>query len=152
MTAQQAAPEPPPEAVLIRRARQARGMTRAQAAERSGVVKASRWGQIENGYLMKDGVPVATKVGDMQLAHMARTVGVSPERLDDAGRADAAEILREIARQETEASQDQERPYADLSDRLERTAWEMPLSVEDRKLIVDMLREAKAQGRGDRSA
>lgn len=46
----------------------------------------------------------------------------------------------------------QEVPYADLSDRLERTAWEMPLSVEDRKAIVDMLREAKAQGRGERSA
>lgn len=51
-----------------------------------------------------------------------------------------------------EPTPQQEAPYADLSDRLERTAWEMPLSVEDRKLIVDMLREAKAQGRGDRSA
>jgi transcriptional regulator with XRE-family HTH domain len=47
---------------------------------------------------------------------------------------------------------EQERPYADMSDRLERTAWEMPLPVEDRKLIVDMLRQAKAQGRGERSA
>lgn len=46
----------------------------------------------------------------------------------------------------------QERPYADLSDRLERTAWEMPLPLEERKLIVDMLRDAKAQGRSDRSA
>lgn len=46
----------------------------------------------------------------------------------------------------------QEAPYADLSDHLERTAWEMPLSVEDRKAIVDMLRQAKAQGRGERSA
>lgn len=145
MTAQQAAPKPPPEAVLIRRARQARGLTRAEAAERSSVVKASRWGQIENGYLMKAGVPVETRAGDMQLAHMARTVGLSPERLKEAGRDDAAEILREI--------QEQERaPYADLSDRLERTAWELPLSVEDRRLIVDMLREAKAQGRGERSA
>ncbi|NUP19842.1 MAG: helix-turn-helix transcriptional regulator [Streptomyces sp.] len=145
MTAQQAAPEPPPEAVLIRRARQARGLTRAEAAERSGVVKASRWGQIENGYLMKGGEPVATRAGDMQLAHMARTVGLTPERLTDVARADAAEILREI--------QEQERaPYADMSDRLERTAWEMPLSLEDRKAIVDMLREAKAQGRGERSA
>ncbi|MFE6282471.1 helix-turn-helix domain-containing protein [Streptomyces sp. NPDC057877] len=140
MTAQHAAPEPPPEAVLIRRARQARGLTRAEAAERSGVVKASRWGQIENGYLMKAGVPVKTRAGDMQLAHMARTVSLSPERLVEAGRSDAAEILREIQVQERA-------PYADLSDRLERTAWEMPLSVEDRKLIVDMLREAKAQGR-----
>ncbi|MFM9594512.1 helix-turn-helix domain-containing protein [Streptomyces scabiei] len=144
MDAEQAVPEPPPEAVLIRRARQARGLTRAEAAERSSVVKASRWGQIENGYLMKAGVPVGTKAGDMQLAHMARTVGLSPERLEEAGRTDAAEILREI--------QEQEQSYADMSDRLERTAWEMPLSVEDRKLIVDMLREAKAQGRSGRSA
>lgn len=144
MDAQQAVPEPPPEAVLIRRARQARGLTRAEAAERSSVVKASRWGQIENGYLMKAGVPVETRAGDMPLAHMARTVGLSPERLEDAGRTDAAEILREI--------QEQEQSYADMSDRLERTAWEMPLSVDDRKLIVDMLREAKAQGRSGRSA
>lgn len=50
------------------------------------------------------------------------------------------------------AEEQLDRPYADLSDRLERTAWEMPLSVEDRKLIVDMLREAKAQGRDGQSA
>lgn len=46
----------------------------------------------------------------------------------------------------------QEQPYAEMSDRLERTAWEMPLPVEERKLIIDMLREAKAQGRKERSA
>lgn len=46
----------------------------------------------------------------------------------------------------------QEPPYADMSDRLERTAWEMPLPLEDRKLIVDMLRQAKTQGREGRSA
>ncbi|WP_432135833.1 hypothetical protein [Streptomyces sp. bgisy154] len=108
-------------------------------------MKASRWGQIENGYLMKAGVPVVTKAGDMQLAHMARTVGLTPERLREAGRGDAAEILGEILQQERA-------PYADLSDRLERTAWEMPLSVEDRKMIIDMLRQAKAEGREERSA
>jgi transcriptional regulator with XRE-family HTH domain len=36
--------------------------------------------------------------------------------------------------------------YADLSDRWERTAWEMPLPVEDRKLIIDALRRSKRQG------
>ena len=41
-----------------------------------------------------------------------------------------------------------ETPYADMSDRLERTAWEMPLPVEQRQLIIDMLREAKVQGTG----
>ncbi|MEU6952113.1 hypothetical protein [Streptomyces sp. NPDC045714] len=34
------------------------------------------------------------------LAHMARVVGVQPQQLADAGREDAAEILREIRRQE----------------------------------------------------
>ncbi|MFJ2002145.1 helix-turn-helix domain-containing protein [Streptomyces chartreusis] len=46
----------------------------------------------------------------------------------------------------------QERPYADLSDRLERTAWEMPIDIEQRRLIIDMLREAKSQGRQGRGA
>lgn len=41
---------------------------------------------------------------------------------------------------------EQEPVYADLSDRWERTAWEMPLPVEDRKLIIDALRRSKAQG------
>lgn len=46
-----------------------------------------------------------------------------------------------------------ERPYANLSDPLERTAWEMPLPVEQRRLIVDMLREAAARaGSEKRSA
>lgn len=52
----------------------------------------------------------------------------------------------------TPAQPEPERPYADMSDRLERTAWEMPLSVEDRKLIIDMLREAERRGRDQRSA
>lgn len=40
-----------------------------------------------------------------------------------------------------------DRPYADMSDRLERTAWEMPIDIEHRKAIIDMLREAKSHGR-----
>jgi hypothetical protein len=101
-----------------------------------------RWRHIERGYQTKNR-PV--RAPDKTLAHMAHVVGVSPERLGEVGREDAAEVLREILRQEAESGQEQS--YADMSDRLERTAWEMPLSVEDRKLIVDLLREAKAQRR-----
>ncbi|MGW1324828.1 helix-turn-helix domain-containing protein [Streptomyces antibioticus] len=43
-------------------------------------------------------------------------------------------------------------PYADMADRLERTAWELPIGVEERRIIVDLLREAKAEGRRERSA
>ena len=92
-------PEPPPEAVLISRARKARGLTVADAAAKTRIIKASRWGQIENGYFMKGGRAVATSAGEMQLAHMAFVVGVSPQRLDEVGRSDAAEILREMGQQ-----------------------------------------------------
>ncbi|MEW2634931.1 hypothetical protein AB0903_25610 [Streptomyces sp. NPDC048389] len=81
---------------------------------------------------------------------MARVVGVTPERLAQTGREVAAEILREILRQEAEA--EQEPVYADLSNRLERAVWEMDLSLEDRKMMVDLLRQARAEGRQGRSA
>jgi hypothetical protein len=140
----------PPEASLIRVARQARGLSPEAAAALTPIrLGGSRWREIEKGYKGKDGKQ-RVKAPDLTLAHMAHVVGASPERLEEAGRRPAAEILREIIRQEAQA--EQEPMYADLSDRLERTAWEMPVSVEDRRLIVDMLREAKRQGRSERSA
>ncbi|MFM9645674.1 hypothetical protein ACKI1S_05935 [Streptomyces galilaeus] len=141
----------PAEASLIRVARQARGLSPEAAAQQAPIrLGGSRWREIEKGYKGTGRQPVIAP--DLTLAHMARVVGVTPERLDDVGRDTAAEILREILRQEAESDQAPARPYADMSDRLERTAWEMPLPVEERKLIVDMLREAKAQGRQERSA
>jgi hypothetical protein len=130
----------------------ARGLSPERAAELAPIrLGGARWRHIERGYEPKK-PPKAVRAPDKTLAHMAYVVGVSPDRLEEAGRSIAAEILREILRQEAEAEQGQERPYADMSDRLERTAWEMPLSVEERKLIVDMLRQAKVQGRSERSA
>jgi hypothetical protein len=79
------------------------------------------------------------------LAHMARIVGLAPDRLVEAGRGTAAEILREIQRQEAEQMQPEPAPYADMSDRLERAVWEMNLDEEDRRELVDMLREHKAR-------
>ena len=143
--------EAPAEASLIRIARQARGLSPEAAAQLVPIrLGGSRWREIEKGY--KGANRQSVTAPHLTLAHMARVVGVSPERLDEVGRHTAAEILREILRQEAENEEAQEKPYADMSDRLERTAWEMPISVEDRKLIVDMLREAKAQGRRDRTA
>jgi hypothetical protein len=110
----------------------------------------SRWREIEKGYKGASRLPVIAP--DLTLAHMAKAVGVAPERLEEAERGTAAEILREILRQEVESEPHREKSYADMSDRLERTAWEMPLPAEERRLIIDMLREAKAQGRRERSA
>lgn len=149
MTLEARDPRPPAEADLIRIARLAKGVSPEQAAALALIkLGGARWRQIERGYKTRDS-PV--RAPDKTLAHMAHVVGVSPERLDEVNRGIAAEILREIQRQDAEADQEN-RPYADLSDRLERTAWEMPASIDDRKLMVDMLREARAQGRGERGA
>lgn len=87
---------PPPEAVLIRRAREARGLSPAEAAARLSIrLGPRRWRQLEDGYESRGGRKVAA--GDKQLAHMAHAVGLTPERLEEAGRPDAAAILREIA-------------------------------------------------------
>lgn len=98
--------QPPSEAALIRIARQARGLSPEAAAELlpfklSGV----RWRQIEKGYERKN-PPKLVSAPARTLAHMAHVLGLSPERLEKAGRADAAEILREIGRAEAEAPSD----------------------------------------------
>jgi transcriptional regulator with XRE-family HTH domain len=72
-------------------------MTAAEAAIAAGMSKA-RWSQIENGYETRgDGFKEVRGRRDT-IAHMANAVGVSPERLEEAGRPDAARVLREIQR------------------------------------------------------
>lgn len=89
-------PQPPPEAVLIRLARQARGLSPEDAAALTPIrLRGGRWRQIEKGYERKV-PPKPVRAPDLTLAHMARAVGLTPERLTEAGRAEAAEILREI--------------------------------------------------------
>lgn len=92
-------PLPPAEARLIRIAREATGMTAADAARSTnGILSPAYWRDIERGYGGRRGQRVPSRASDRVLAHMARTVGVSPERLEEAGRAGAAEVLREALR------------------------------------------------------
>lgn len=151
MTSSEQVLKPPAEADLIRVARLARGISPEAAADLAPIrLGGARWRHIERGYEPKK-PPKKVRAPDKTLAHMARVVGVTPERLEEVGRGLAAEILREILRQEAEAGEaEASRPYANLSDPLERTAWEMPLPVEQRRLIVDMLREAVARGSSER--
>lgn len=128
----------------------ARGLSPEKAAELTPIrLGGARWRHIERGYEPKK-PPRPVRAPDKTLAHMAHVVGVSPERLTEVRREVAAEILREILRQEAES--DREPVYADLSDRLESAVWEMDLSLEDRKTLIDLLRQKRAQERGSRSA
>jgi transcriptional regulator with XRE-family HTH domain len=92
-----AQPPPPAEAQLIRRAREAAGLSPETAAARmqAGIIGSARWRQIEAGHRSDSPKPVIAKAST--LAHMALAVGVTADRLAEAGRTDAAEVLREVA-------------------------------------------------------
>jgi hypothetical protein len=144
-------PAPPAEAAIVRLAREAQGISPETAAERTPIrLGGMRWRQIERGYErltpFKDAV-----APDRTLAHMAHTVGVSPERLAEVGREGAAEILREILRQEEILRRDEEdahHPYADLTDEHERAIYEMDdLSEERKRTIIDILRAGREADR-----
>ena len=64
----------------------------------------SRWSQIENGYELKNGTYKLVTANKRMLAHMAHLVHLTPKKLEEDGRADAAEILTEILRRQKETA------------------------------------------------
>lgn len=101
---------PPPEAVLIRRARGALSLSPEKAVPLlpPGVIRASQWRNIEAG---------KSYAKDDVLAHMANVVEVTPEELEGVNRVEAAHILRRIRR---EAG----RETSDAVDKAHLEAWE----------------------------
>lgn len=97
-------PTPPPEADLIRIAREAKGISPETAAKQTPIrLGGSRWRHIERGYERRN-KPVE-RAPAKTIAHMAHTVGLTPDRLAETGREDAAEILAEILRMEAAPQQ-----------------------------------------------
>ncbi|CAL9608564.1 hypothetical protein SUDANB1_05577 [Streptomyces sp. enrichment culture] len=88
-------PEPPPEAVLIKRALKHQRMSGRSAAQATGISDA-RWRQIVTGFQTVAGVQHAVKAPPDTLARMALVVGVTPAQLREAGREDAAAELVEL--------------------------------------------------------
>lgn len=134
MAPEHGTPQPPPEADLIRLARQARGLSPEEAADRTPIrIKGFRWRQIENGYKGKPGASDEVKGPDKTIAHMAHTVGVTSARLAEY-RPKAAAILREIEIQQVERSDA-------LPDPLAR------LTSERQRIIMDLIAELPARDR-----
>ena len=103
-------PPAPPEADVIRLAREATGMTAQSAAEASKAqdpagrgISAAYWRDVERGHGGRRGERVATRASARALAAMARVVGVMPPQLTAAGREDGARVLEEILRREGRA-------------------------------------------------
>jgi hypothetical protein len=140
---------PPKEATLIRVARQAQGLSPEVAAGRTPIrLSGSRWRQIEAGF--RKSPPGSVRAPDLTLAHMAHTVGVTAERLDEAGRSEAAAILREIQRQAAESERSD--VYADLSDPHEAAIWQRDsMSEDDRRAMIDMVRKVRHEERRRRA-
>ena len=158
-------PPAPPEAALIRLARQASNIRMAQAAEEAGVSLA-RWSHIENGHEKRQGTIRPVKAKADTLARMARAVGVSPERLETEGcRPDAAGILREILRAEPApapprlaAAPPARDPFGEPSevaqslfpgDRLKQWIWSAPGSEEEKAAAIRAVDLKRAELRGD---
>jgi transcriptional regulator with XRE-family HTH domain len=87
-------PEQPPEGALIGMAQKRSPLSARKAAEMAGLSE-GRWRQIVSGYqTVSKGVYAPVHAPAETLARMARAVGVTPEQLEEAGRADAAAELR----------------------------------------------------------
>lgn len=98
MATQEDLPEPPPEAQLIARLREAMvpHLSMREAARRAGMSPAL-WNQNEQGYRKPaPGVVLGWKATDDKLAAMALVVGATPEQLREAGRDDAARALEKL--------------------------------------------------------
>lgn len=141
---------PPPEAALIRIAREARGLSHAEASERLTIqMGGRRWRQIEDGYESLRTEKRAS-AGDMQLAHMARVVGVKPEELEQVDRAGAAQVLRRILLEDSQEDVPGD-PYAlqrgeTENERMDRLYQEWKQRPEDRRTLLRIL-----ESKGDQS-
>lgn len=146
-------PAPPPEAALLRLAREAAGLSPETAAARAKVqLGGSRWRQIEAGYRGRSSPPVPVVAPDRTLAHMAHAVGISPQRLAEVNREGAAEILREIERSSeiahappplAPAPARAPQPYPDLRARIIATALDGLTPEEAEQLLEEELRRRR---------
>jgi hypothetical protein len=110
-------PDQPPEGKLIADALNLQGMSIRKAARLAGI-SYGRWRQITTGYQnVSQGSYARVHAPAVTLARMAVTVGVSPVQLEAAGRADAADALRNLP-----ASQ----PRRQYDDDALQAIWELP--------------------------
>ncbi|MFC5744759.1 helix-turn-helix domain-containing protein [Actinomadura rugatobispora] len=127
-----------PEAALIGRARRARRLTIVEAADEAGISH-QRWSQIEGG--KGNRAPAET------IAHMARAVGITAERLykyqpGDRRLHEAAEVLEEIELQAAAGTEAFDSKVQEVIGRL---------SGEDRAVVEELLREYSETQRQNRT-
>ncbi|MFF0139755.1 helix-turn-helix domain-containing protein [Streptomyces sp. NPDC005227] len=135
---------PPPEATLIRLAREASGLSPEAAAARMEIkFSGSRWRQIEKGYRRDSDSQVIAP--HATLAHMAWILGINSERLAETGRDDAVAILQELERTKAPAPAPapEAAPLADLEEWQQKVILnaldEKPRSAREKALLLRTL-------------
>lgn len=88
-------PDVPPEGRLIAAGLKKVGFSQREAARRARISE-SRWRQIVSGYQSVSGRKAPVRGPDRTLARMALAVKVTPEDLEEAGRSEAAALLRSL--------------------------------------------------------
>lgn len=88
-------PAQPAEGTLLQRALIRARLSARAAADKAGISE-GRWRQIVNGYQSARGNHIPVRAPAATLAHMARALDVTPDELVEAGRADAADVLRDL--------------------------------------------------------
>lgn len=142
-------PEPTPEGALIRRAMIRKGVNAPDVADQAGIT-AGRWRHIVNGAQPLGGgkynrvvAPAAT------LARMARAVDVTPEQLEQAGRRDAAEVLRDLlaSQQPNSATAFTDPATGEVyEEQWERDIWDLTsLDMAERRKLIYYARSERAR-------
>ncbi|HEY6116292.1 MAG TPA: helix-turn-helix transcriptional regulator [Candidatus Dormibacteraeota bacterium] len=138
-----ATPPPPAEATLIRLVREASGLSPEAAAAKMEIkFSGSRWRQIERGFRADTQSKVIAPAST--LAHMARVLGISADRLAETDREDAVALLRELERAKTTDA-----PPAEAAPLVELEEWqqqvilnaldEKPRSSQEKALLLRTL-------------
>lgn len=91
-----AEPGPTPEGLLIGEAAAASGRSNRKLADEAGVSE-GHWRQIVKGFQVVAGQAVPRRAKADLLARMAAVLGLTPQQLAEAGRADAASILERMS-------------------------------------------------------
>lgn len=129
---------PPPEAALIRRLREERGLGRARAASLMGYSE-GWWRQVEVGYRrLSNGTPIPVIADDEQLAKMALVVGATEADLRYAKRGDAADRLTEARerRDQIAAPRMEDSDFGDWVNEITEVQLAQEGLPEDRKVAI----------------
>lgn len=122
-----AAPQPPPEAMLIKQRREALipALSRRQAAKRAGFSPAL-WAKIEHGFdQVARGVTIPYAGTPDKVARAAAVVGITAAELEACGRDDAARVLASLPAPSSRSPDDMAAEMRAMTARLELMAAEL---------------------------